>query len=1282
MTMPRPASASTLMRRIYHRSALTLASCVVKLRPAFPVGHLDNPRYPRHTGAPPDDHCSAESAVIRGHTAKAQRAFRRCVGAGVCLLMTSLPAHALRDDVLVIVNDNSVDSPQVGAYYAQLRGIDPANVVHVNVPNSYFISWDDFRRLRDQLIHFMQTRTLDDPGLTPAVCSDGDPPYYCQAAMDQLRTHTRIRYLVTTRGVPTRMTVDSSTLYTPNAPTSVDNYLKYWLLNYFADDVKLGFGERELAFGDGRGMRTVDPGTDRELIVGRIDGLDLDAAKALVDRAVATEKTGIYGTWYGSTQFWRWRDATTGASIYPRSGNILMGWRYVLGLWGEDRGECVDYLNFSGTLPEGKAPAHCRVQLNDNADVTLNTPYPAPGNPQSRAPQVIDALGYQGWLDGQAALGSFDALLNWRKNDQCTVTLCSNAADPAACRSNSSDILGELNTDCVGVADGFMGYNHSSFPLSYFTLWPTGWSAGNSGDRNRLAFPLVRTDSGVDNNDSLWVQNTDQVPAPRCYPDSDFTLPASSPCVDLRQLELRQAISLGDTPLDANNPPVYQVGLQYKTINIDRNTPLRVRLLVHETGAAHNTLIDYGFQTLATLTPGDTDWTAAVVQFPLDPQLHSAASYDRIELIFDTAVAFSGELGIDIVSVKALGNNVELAINGSFTDGHRQVATGDLAANFLNRFGGVAFWGSVGHHQSGGCAFCFNGLETLAYFMRGLPLGDAVWFNESNNSGILYGDPLYSPVAVRLNPVNSADTISSGTGTTPVDLVGSAVNGRDPIEVSTTYRVDICAGNDFYTCDQAQSWQSTGINGMGGAENALLGSLDTTLLSSGEHTLRLQVTSLQIASGRSQAIADYYVVNVNTAPVATGASVSTDVDGVATGVLSATDADGGSLSYAIVRNGSKGTAVITNAATGAYTYTANAGATGTDSFTFTASDGLADSNVATVTVQLMTIAVNTPPVATDASVSTDVDGVATGALSATDADGDSLSYAIVRNGSKGTAVITNAATGAYTYTANAGATGTDSFTFTASDGLADSNVATVTVQLMTIAVNTPPVATDASVSTDVDGVATGALSATDADGDSLSYAIVRNGSKGTAVITNAATGAYTYTANAGASGTDSFTFKANDGLADSNVATVTVQLMTPLNTAPVAADASSSTNVDGVATGVLSATDADGDGLSYAIVSNGSKGTAVVNNAATGAYTYTANAGATGADSFNFTANDGLTESNVATVTIQLTGMTSINVTASASETGGSGGSLNLFFIVLLLLLPGLRIAAINISSR
>lgn len=239
------------------------------------------------------------------------------------------------------------------------------------------------------------------------------------------------------------------------------------------------------------------------------------------------------------------------------------------------------------------------------------------------------------------------------------------------------------------------------------------------------------------------------------------------------------------------------------------------------------------------------------------------------ELTFDTPSAFGGALGLDTVSVQAVGEGVERVSNGSFTEGHRQVSAGDHAATFLSRLGGTAFWGSVGHHQSAGCAFCFNGLDMLVYFLRGLPLGDAVWFNDANNSGILYGDPLYSPVAVRLNPVSVTDTVSG-----QVDLFGSTVNGRDPAAVSTTYRLDVCAGVDFYDCDLAQSWQATGISGQGGSENALLGRLDTTAFTPGDYTFRLGVTSIASADGRTQTVNDYYTVTAEAVAVVVGGSGS------------------------------------------------------------------------------------------------------------------------------------------------------------------------------------------------------------------------------------------------------------------------------------------------------------------------------------------------------------------------------------------------------------------------
>ena len=777
-------------------------------------------------------------------------------------------ALALRNDVLIIVNDNSVDSPQLGAYYAQQRDIDPANIVHVSVPNSFFIGWDDFRRLRDQLIGFMQTNTLDDPTLVPVVCQNGEPPYYCQASVDQLRNHSRIRYLVTTRGVPTRMTVTGSTLYAPDAPTSVDNYLKYWLTNYFTDDVPLRHTGREVAFGDGRGMRTVLPSQDRELIVGRIDGLDLAAARARVDRALGAEAAGLYGRLYGSTNFWRWQNHTLGlpaSIIYPRTGNVLHGWRYLLGLFGESRQGCIDYLDQPGGIAAGKSPADCQVQLNEDSDPASPARYPAPGNAGSRQPQAVDALIYQGWLDGQASVGSYPALLNWRRDDQCSVTLCKDAADPVACRLGSTDIFREINTACVGVAEGFMGYNHQSYPVSYLAVWPTDWFQstgttnwydGGHGDVDRLAFPEVRSDIGFDDSYSLWFRNTDQVAVPLCYPGSDFSGQPSVPCADQRRVVLTQRIPLPDQTLDVVTPQTYRIGFRYQTRGLTVPTDLSVRLFVHDSGAG-STQVDYGPQIVATLAPGNSGWAQAVALFTLDPARHGAALYDGIKFTLETTGVFDGALGIDAVSVQETGSAVELALNGSFTEGHRQVATGDHAATFLDRLGGVAFWGSVGHHQSGGCAFCFNGLETLIYFLRGLPLGDAVWFNESNNSGILYGDPLYSPVAVRLNPVNATDSVSG-----VVALSGSTVNGRDANQVSTTYRVEVCPGDDFLACDQAASWQPTGVQGSGGVEDMLLGQWDTAPLAPGSYTLRLAVTSQNSLSGRSQTLYDYYPVQV------------------------------------------------------------------------------------------------------------------------------------------------------------------------------------------------------------------------------------------------------------------------------------------------------------------------------------------------------------------------------------------------------------------------------------
>jgi hypothetical protein len=186
--------------------------------------------------------------------------------------------------------------------------------------------------------------------------------------------------------------------------------------------------------------------------------------------------------------------------------------------------------------------------------------------------------------------------------------------------------------------------------------------------------------------------------------------------------------------------------------------------------------------------------------------------------------------------------------------------------------------------------------------------------------------------------------------------------------------------------------------------------------------------------------------------------------------------------------------------------------------------------------------------------------------------------------------------------------------------------------------NNPPVANNGSLSVNAAQSGNGLLVATDADGNPLTYSIVASPSKGSVSITNATTGAYTYSANANTSGTDTFTFKANDGTANSNTATVTVTI-TNLNHAPVASAGTLSVSGTSRKAGTLVATDADGNALAYSIVASPSKGSVSITNATTGAYTYTANANTSGTDTFTFKANDGKVNSNIATVTVTITGV-------------------------------------------
>jgi VCBS repeat-containing protein len=354
-----------------------------------------------------------------------------------------------------------------------------------------------------------------------------------------------------------------------------------------------------------------------------------------------------------------------------------------------------------------------------------------------------------------------------------------------------------------------------------------------------------------------------------------------------------------------------------------------------------------------------------------------------------------------------------------------------------------------------------------------------------------------------------------------------------------------------------------------------------------------------------------------------------------------TDPLGGTLTAAAVAQPTHGS--LTLNADGSFSYTPTAGYTGSDSFTYTAANSATLSVPATVTITISPP--DHPPVSAADSYSVDENGTlqttaANGVLlNDTDADNQSLTAELVSQPAHGS--ISLNADGTFVYTPATNYSGSDSFTYNASDGTALSSATTVSITVNHI--NQPPTATDDSYAVAAGGVldvpAPQAVLAndTDPDNDPLTATQVSDVSNGTLTLNS--DGSFTYVPSDGFSGSDSFTYKANDGQLDSSVVTVTIAVGPTTNVAPLAIDdaytAVSPTLVIDAISGVLANDqDANGDALTAQLVIQPSHGAVTLNS--DGSFTYTPDSGYTGDDAFLYQANDGSLNSNLAKVTISV----------------------------------------------
>jgi len=216
------------------------------------------------------------------------------------------------------------------------------------------------------------------------------------------------------------------------------------------------------------------------------------------------------------------------------------------------------------------------------------------------------------------------------------------------------------------------------------------------------------------------------------------------------------------------------------------------------------------------------------------------------------------------------------------------------------------------------------------------------------------------------------------------------------------------------------------------------------------------------------------------------------------------------------------------------------------------------SKQSTTQVHTVTVSENQPPAAVDDAYSVNEDTTLTvdtpGVLANdNDADSDPLTASKDSDPANGSVILN--ADGSFTYTPNAEYSGDDSFTYHASDGIADSGVATVLITVNPV--NDLPVAEDDSAATDEDTAVTIPVLDNDSDIDSSTLVVE--------AITQPASGAATSngdsvtynpdgeleTLAAGQTAIQTFTYTVSDGSGGTDTAAVEVTV-SGVNDAPVA----------------------------------------------------------------------------------------------------------------------------------
>ncbi len=509
----------------------------------------------------------------------------------------------------------------------------------------------------------------------------------------------------------------------------------------------------------------------------------------------------------------------------------------------------------------------------------------------------------------------------------------------------------------------------------------------------------------------------------------------------------------------------------------------------------------------------------------------------------------------------------------------------------------------------------FNGTDTITYEI-----------SDGN------GGTSTATVTVTVNPINDDPDV---TPLAPRENVDSAV-----VNVPT-------AGNFSDVDGDTLTFDATGLpTGLtiDPATGVISGTIDPSASiggPNGDGTYEVTVTADDGNGGTVSTTFSWTVTNP--VPVAVNDTATTTED-TATNIdvlANDSDPDGDPLTV-VTASAANGT--VTILPDGTIDYTPNPDFNGTDTISYTISDGNGGTASALVTVTVDPE--NDPPVAVNDTTTTDEDTSVTIPVLSNDSDvdGDDLT---VTDATAPNGTVTINPDGTVTYTPDPDFNGTDTITYTIDDGNGGTDTATITV--VVAPVNDAPIAAPDTADTDEDTPVTIPVLANDSDvdGDPLT---VTDATSPDGTVTINPDGTITFEPDPNFNGPATITYTIDDGMGGTATSTVTVNVA-PVNDPPVAEDDTATTDEDTSVTVPVLANDSDADGDPLTITeATAPNGTVVINP--DGTVTYTPDENFNGTDVITYTISDGNGGFDTATLTVTVDPVNDVPVAQDDAATG------------------------------